>query len=90
MASSGAMMSETFSPRRPEGVSPRRPQQQIATTSTLGVVSFLKDLDKIQEQQIHYTKKLERQKKKKFELEEHIEVSSSAGVVFAGSLILSS
>jgi hypothetical protein len=67
-------MSDGYSPRRPEGVSPRRPQQHVATTSTLGVVSFLKDLDKIQEQQIHYTKKLEKQKKKKYELEELLEV----------------
>lgn len=79
-----------LSPRRPEGATPRRPQHLLTTgggtngpatpgmgtSSTLGVISFLKDLDKIQEQQIHFTKKLDKHKRKKYELDEQMEVSA--------------
>lgn len=84
------MSAETHSPRRPEGVTPRRPPHLATpgrggggegglgpgatTTSSLGVISFLKDLDRIQEQQIHFTKKLEKEKRRKNELEEQREV----------------
>jgi hypothetical protein len=77
-------MNETYSPRRPEGVTPRRPPHLttpgrggdggLGTTSSLGVVSFLKDLDRIQEQQILFTKKLDKEKRRKSELEEQKEV----------------
>jgi hypothetical protein len=78
------MNSENYSPRRPEGVTPRRPPHLttpgrggdggIGTGSSLGVVSFLKDLDRIQEQQIIFSKKLDKEKRRKIELEEQKEV----------------
>ena len=75
MASSSNNTSlDIFSPRKPEGTTSRK--LNTMTTSTLGVGNFLKDLDKIQEQQIAYTKKLERYKRKKYELDEKLEVYS--------------
>ena len=51
------------------------PQPSQAGTST--VVSFLKDLDKIQEQQIIYSKRVQKEKMRKTQLEEDIKVMPS-------------
>lgn len=55
-------------------ISPRvLPSTSVVTTS--GVGNFLRDLDKLQEQQIHFAKKVEKQKRLKQEYEEELEVS---------------
>lgn len=66
------MSNEIFSPRRVESTTPRKLNSTI--TSNLGVNNFLKELDKIQEQQVTYTKKLEKYKRRKYELDEKMEV----------------
>lgn len=39
-----------------------------------GVINFLRDLDRLQDQQLTYTKKLDRESKRKAAIEESIEV----------------
>lgn len=47
------------------------PASTVSTTS----VNFLRELDKIQEQQMFYSKKIEKEKRRKSQLEEDIKVS---------------
>lgn len=54
-----------------EGTTPRRALN--STASTTGVGYFLKELDKLQDQQMLYAKKLEKEKRKKQKLDEQIE-----------------
>jgi hypothetical protein len=46
-----------------------------ASVGSSAVVNFLNDLDKIQEQQIHYSKRIEKEKRRKKQLEEDMKVS---------------
>ena len=58
----------------------KKPSGVSAPTSTISggnsVVNFLKDLDKIQEQQMHYTRKVEKEKRRKVQLDDDIKVRS--------------
>mmetsp|Transcript_34817 Transcript_34817/g.64946 ORF Transcript_34817/g.64946 Transcript_34817/m.64946 type:complete len:281 (-) Transcript_34817:142-984(-) len=46
----------------------------VSVASSNAVVNFLKDLDKIQEQQMHYSKKIEKEKRRKTQLDEDIKI----------------
>lgn len=46
------------------------------TISGLGTGGFLKELDRIQEQQMHFAKRLEKEKRKKHEIDNKTEVTN--------------
>jgi hypothetical protein len=45
------------------------------TTSNSAVVTFLRDLDKIQEQQMYFSKKIEKEKRRKAQLDDDTKVA---------------
>jgi hypothetical protein len=47
---------------------------QSSQVSSSSVVNFLKDLDKIQEQQLHYTKRIQKEKSRKIQLDDDMKV----------------
>ena len=50
---------------------------QPSQASSSSVVNFMKDLDKIQEQQMHYSKKIQKEKLRKAQLDDEMKVCSS-------------
>jgi hypothetical protein len=61
------------------GTSPR-PTGTTSVVTQTGVGNFLRDLDKLQEQQIHFAKKVEKQKRMRQDYEEELEVQHSYNI----------
>ena len=58
-----------------DGAQSQRIAQTVSVASTTGVGNFLRELDKLQEQQIYFAKKVEKQKRVRQKYEEELEVS---------------